>query len=371
MQTRMLGATGLEVSILGLGGFHLVEISTSDVRSIVDRYLEAGGTYLETAAQYGDGESERKLGLALDGRRDRCVLATKTLGRDRAGADHELERSLRLLRTDRVDILFMHSIQRPEDLDRILEPDGGLRAAEAARQAGQVRFIGISNHGHPEILIEALRRYPFDVVMTTVNYYDHCNFPKIEAELLPLATEKRVGVVGMKAVGDGFLWRSADQAFRYAWSLPIHVMAAGTNTLALLEQDLGYAERFCPMAEDEKEQLLADAPELGRYVCRQCGLCLPCPVGIDIPRVFELEGWFDRQMWDGVVRDPGDYLMRYTLRSWFGNEERARRAYDAQPVQATACTDCGDCEPRCPYGLGITRKLRHAHHKLAVGEGSF
>jgi predicted aldo/keto reductase-like oxidoreductase len=87
--------------------------------------------------------------------------------------------------------------------------------------------------------------------------------------------------VGMKAVGDGLLWRSAQQAFRYAWSLPIHVMVAGMNTLALLEQDLTYAESFVPMSDEEKERWFADAPELGTYVCRQCDKCLPCPAGID------------------------------------------------------------------------------------------
>jgi predicted aldo/keto reductase-like oxidoreductase len=364
MQRRLLGHTGLEVSILGAGGFHLLEISAADAQAILNRYLDAGGNYIETAAQYGDGESERKVGPVMAARRDECVLATKCHARDQAGAARLLERSLGNLQTDHVDILFMHHIQRQAELDRILAPDGALRVAEAARDAGKVRFIGISNHGHPEIMMEALKRYPFDVIMTNFNYYDRFNFPLIEEELLPLALEENVGIVGMKAVGDGFLWRSAEQGFRYAWTLPIHVMVAGMNTLAMLEQDLAYAEAFTPMSEEEKEQWFFESPELGTYVCRLCDKCLPCPEGIDIPRIFELEGWYDRQMWDGIVRDPGDYALRNSVRFWFDNQERALAAYAALPVKTDACTDCGECEPRCPYHLPITDKLRHVHYKL-------
>jgi predicted aldo/keto reductase-like oxidoreductase len=110
------------------------------------------------------------------------------------------------------------------------------------------------------------------------------------------------------------------------------------------------------------------APELGTYVCRQCGKCLPCPAGVDIPHLFELEGRYDRQMWDGVVRDPGDYWLRNSLRFWFDNQDRARAAYATLPVQADACTNCGDCEPRCPYHLSIVAKLGHAHYKLTGKE---
>jgi len=229
-----------------------------------------------------------------------------------------------------------------------------------------VRFIGISCHGYPQLLIKALQAYPFDVIMTNFNYYDRFNFPAAEAQLLPLALERGAGIVGMKAVGDGFLYRSAEVAFRYAWSLPIHVMAAGMNTMELLETDLAWADRFAPLSDIELERLFAEAPELGTSVCRLCGDCLPCPEGIDIPRVFTIEGWYDRQMWDGVVRDSADYWMRQTLRFWFQKEGRARTAYTELDIKADACTRCGDCEPRCPYNLPVMAKLERAHYKLTV-----
>ena len=368
MQKRVLGHTGLEVSILGLGGFHLLEISAAEAGTIVNRYLDAGGNYLETAPEYGHGESERKVGQAAAARRDECVLATKCHARDREPAARLIDQSLQNLHTDHVDILFMHHVQKRSELEQILSDGGALCAAQTARDAGKARFIGITNHGHPELLLEALDRYPFDVVMTNINYYDRFNFPAIEQELLPRLVRHSIGTVGMKAVGDGLLWRSARQAFRYAWSLPIHCVVAGMNTLSLLEQDLAYAESFEPMPDEERDRWFADAPELGTYVCRQCDKCLPCPAGVDIPRIFELEGWYDRQMWDGIVRDPGDYWLRNSLRFWFDNQDRARAAYAALPVRAVACTGCGECEARCPYHLPVASKLRHAHYKLSGEE---
>lgn len=342
----------------------MVEITDKDARAILNRYLDAGGNYIETAAQYGSGESERKVGQVMAERRSECILATKCHLRGREEAADLFSGSLSRLQTDHVDVLFMHHVQTEKELERILAHDGALRAAEAARDAGQVRFIGISNHGHPELMIRALEAYPFDVIMTNFNYFDRFNFPLIEQELLPMALERGVGIVGMKVVADGLLWRSADIAFRFAWTLPIHSMVAGMNSMEILEKDLALAGGFIPMNGEEREILFRTAPELGTYVCRLCNECLPCPEGVDIPRIFNLEGWYDRQMWDGVVRDPGDYLMRQTLRFWFANEARARTAYTTLAVKANACTGCGECEPRCPFGLPIIDKLSHAHYKL-------
>jgi len=365
MQQRVMGRTGLEVSILGLGGFHMLEISAAEVAAITNKYLDAGGNYIETAAEYGDGESERKFGPVISKRRSDCVLATKCHVRESAEATRYFGRSLKNLQTDDVDILFMHHVQSMDELDRILSPsDGAIKSAEAACAAGKTRFIGISNHGHPEVLVEALERYPFDVIMTNFNYYDRFNFSLIEDKLVPMALDRGCGIVGMKALGDGFLWRSTANAFRYAWSLPIHTMAAGMNTLEYLEMDLALAENFKPMTDQEKEQWVLKAPELNTYVCRQCDKCLPCPEDVDIPGIFALEGLFDRQMWDGVIRNPADGWLRNSLRFWFGNQNRAKSSYGGLTVQADACTACGDCDPRCPYDLSIVDKLRRAHQKL-------
>lgn len=368
MERRPLGRTGVEVSILGLGGFHLVEIRARDVEALIGRYVAAGGNYVETAAMYGDGESEIKVGRALKGRRKDCLLATKVWERQRGAAQMSIQRSLKYLDTDHVDVLFVHAVQTREELDTILGLGGAVEALEAARQAGQARFIGISGHGQPDTLIAAVKSYPFDVLMTNFNYFDRFNYPAIENEMVPLGLEKGLSLIGMKALADGYLWRSAPAAFRYAWSLPIATMVAGFNTMEMLEQDLSYAESFRPMTEEEKEGLFFNAPELGNYICRLCDKCLPCPEGINIPNLFRLEGIYDQQMWDGVMRDPADYALRDRLRFWFAQQDLARQLYAQVDVKADVCTDCGECEPRCPYHLPIVRKLNITHYKL-TGKG--
>jgi predicted aldo/keto reductase-like oxidoreductase len=119
------------------------------------------------------------------------------------------------------------------------------------------------------------------------------------------------------------------------------------------------------MTDDEKESLYKNAPELGNYVCRQCGLCTPCHEGLPIYEIFRYEGYFDRQMANGTVKDAAEYALRDRLRFWFGNREMAVEKYAALNIKADKCTKCGECIPKCPYGIDIIRKLEIADFKLA------
>ena len=161
MERRILGKTGLEVSILGQGGFHLLELTPAEAYTLVNRYLDAGGNYIETAAEYGDGDSERKIGPVMAERRQDCVLASKCHAREESAAGQFIVRSLENLQTDHLDILFMHHVQSNEELQRLLAPDGALRAAEKAKEQGKLRFIGITNHGHPQVLMQAFKGISF------------------------------------------------------------------------------------------------------------------------------------------------------------------------------------------------------------------
>jgi predicted aldo/keto reductase-like oxidoreductase len=357
------------VSILGFGGFHLVETSLAQAATLLNTYLDLGGNYVETAADYGNGASEERIGRALENRRGDFYLATKTTARDADGCRASIEASLRRLRTGHLDILFMHSVRKPDLLDAILAPGGAMEAAEQARQAGKVRWIGITAHGRPWTLIEALDRYPFDVLMTDLNYYDRCNFPDKERVLLPKAAARGTGVLAMKPLADGLLFRSVPQAFRYTWSLPVVAAAvAGINTAEHLETDVCLARGFEQMTTGETDELLKNAPELGTYVCRQCGLCAPCDCGVDAQRVFELEGWFDRQMRDGVIRDAAEFGMRERLRFWFQHDTEARQAYKDLGMPARRCRECTEsgCSHSCPYGIDIRAKLDIADFKLGT-----
>jgi predicted aldo/keto reductase-like oxidoreductase len=363
MERRALGKTGLQLSVLGFGGFHLVEITTGEAARLLGMYLDAGGNYLETAAGYGNGISEAKIGKAVSRRRGEYVLATKSTARTRQEFLDELDRSLCNLKTDHVDLMFMHAVQSLQDVEKILGPGGAMEGAAEARKAGKLRFIALSGHGRPDSLIAAVRGYPFDVMMTGFNYFDRFNFPATEGELLPLCIERGVGVIAMKSLADGYLYTSPTPALRYTLSLPATTVVAGINSVEMLETDLSIVARFTPMSDAEKEELFRTAPELGDYVCRLCAKCRT--PGFDPQKVFLLEGVYDRQMDDMRVTDTARYALRERLKQWFAQAETARTEYESLAPKVNPARDYGALSRLCPYGIDVDRKLKIAHGKLS------
>ncbi|MDR1439702.1 MAG: aldo/keto reductase [Clostridiales bacterium] len=369
MEYRELGKTGLKTSLLGFGGFHLLEIPVREAGALLNAYLDAGGNYIETAASYGNGESERKIGASAIGRRDEFVLVTKVGDREKEAAAAKIDRSLKNLRTDHVDLLLLHGMESVGALNRSLAEDGAYQAALEAKKAGKALHVGISMHGQPAPLLAALETGKFEAVMSTINYYDRCNFPEIERDLLPLAREKGAGVILMKPIADGYLYRSAERAFRYAFSRPVSVVVAGINSRQMLDMDLRFAEEYAPMAAEEERELLMDAPELGNYVCRQCGGCAgACGKGIDIMEVFASEAYYDRQMMRGAVADTAQYALSERLKFWFGQKQQGIDRYARISPNADACDACGACAPSCPYGVDIPYKMHLAGYKLCAKE---
>jgi uncharacterized protein len=366
MEKRRFGKTGLETTILGFGGFHILEITAAEAEYLLNRYLDAGGNYIETAASYGNGESELKIGKAVSGRRNECVLVTKSSEREKEGFVKSVETSLRNLKTEYIDIVLMHGVGTEREVDSILGPSGAMEGFLKLKEQGKVGFVGLSMHGRGDSLIYALNKYPFDAVMTTINYYDRFNFPEVEDVLLPLASEKDTAVILMKPLADGLLWSSYKQAFKYAMTKSVSVVVTGINNRKMLENDLNIAENFSPMSESEIEELFFTATELGSYVCRQCGKCMPCPQGVPIQEIFLYEGYYDRQMRNGEVVNAAEFALRDRLRFWFGNQELAREKYDLLKTKADGCNQCGVCIPKCPYGIDIINKLKLADYKLAV-----
>jgi len=364
VQKRKLGKTNLDISLMGLGGFHLIELSDKNALEIINRYLDQGGNYLETAASYGFGNSELKIGKVAKNRRSEFILASKSTERGKKELLLSIDESLKRSQTDLIDIFFLHEFGRYEFVEAASGPNGALEGLEEAKRKGKIRFAAFSSHISPEVALRALETYPFDVIMVPLNYFDRFNFPLWESQVIPTALAKQVGLLAMKVFADGFLWRSWENALRYTLSLPISSVIIGANTIEYLEKDIQFINNIKPMNEDDKELLFLNAPELGQYVCRQCDKCLPCPKGIDIPRVFVLEGQWDRQIADGVVRDPSELALRDRLRFWFGNQDYAQEAYEKVNPNALACNECGECIPRCPYNLPIIEKLKIAHEKL-------
>ncbi len=359
-----MGKTGLELSIIGFGGFHLVETPQENVTSLLNRYLDAGGNYIETARGYGDGLSELKIGNAVAGKRSDFILASKCDARAQADASKSIEESLRRLKTDYLDILFMHHVQTCDEAKAILDSGGALEAATKAQKEGKIRFIGISGHGQQDAMLYAVGQYPFDVAMMGLNYFDRFNYPKTESVLLRECVKRRIGVVGMKGLADGYLHRSVEQAIRYALSLPIATLVLGINRSDYLERDLAIAVDFKPMSDSEIEELFRSAPELNDYVCRMCKKCKDQD-GFEPYLIFLLEGLYDRQMDDRRVPTTEAYALRERLKFWFGQSERAKQIYENLDIKVKPERDYSNLNDLCPYGIDIERKLKLSHSKLS------
>jgi len=367
MEKRLLGKTGLELSIIGFGGFHLVEVPQKEASFLLNTYLDGGGNYIETAAGYGNGISEKKIGQAVSSRRSEFFLTTKTTERTKKKALAGLDRSLSNLKTDYVDIFFMHETQTVEEAKEILAPGGAMEAVEEAKKAGKVRFVGVSGHGRPSGILYSVQNHFYDVLMTGFNYYDRFNYPQVEDELLPLCLNKGTGILGMKALADGYLFRNTEMAIRYALSLPITSLVLGINSGDYLREDLSIASRFSPLSEEAKESLYHSALELGNYVCRLCGKCMD-ENGFKPWEIFLLEGLYDRQMNSYHVPNPAYYALQERLKFWFHQEDWAQEEYVKLVRKVDPDTNYSHLNTLCPYNIDIDRKLNIAHAKLSRKE---
>ena len=255
---RPLGQTGLNVSIIGLGGGHLSRphLTEQDSVRIVQQAVDAGVTFMDNAWEYWDGESERRMGIGLQGRRDKVVLMTKVCGRDRKAAEDNLHDSLRRLQTDVIDVWQFHEINYDNDPDWIFANGGAIEAAIAAREAGKVRFIGFTGHKSPHILLKMLEQeFDWDTCMMPVNVMD-AHYRSFQHNVLPVLNDRGIGVIGMKSLGgDAQMIKdaglSAEQCRRYAMSQPISTLVCGTDSFQFLQSNIEIARNFTPMSEEE------------------------------------------------------------------------------------------------------------------------
>lgn len=256
MPQRILGRTDVEVPIFGLGGAGRTPLSWSGSEAqaiaLVERAVELGIRYFDTAASYGP--SEERLGKVLPPYRSQLFLASKTGHRDRDEAWRELERSLKRLNTDYLDLWQFHALAYDWDLNTILDgKQGAIRAAQEAKEQGLVKFIGISGHHQPAVIAEGLRRYPFDTVLIPINAADKHNPTPFITGVLPIAQQKQVGVIAMKVPAYGRLFKPGvldgmEQAMGYALSQPgVHCCIIAAETIPQLEQNLKVAQAFQPL----------------------------------------------------------------------------------------------------------------------------
>jgi len=264
---RPLGKTGVTVSMLGLGGAHIGRKPDTDAAvRIMHRAIDSGLTFFDNSWDYNDGESERRMGRALEGgRREKVFLMTKIDGRTKSAAAAQIDESLKRLRTDHLDLLQIHEVIRQEDPKRVFAPGGAIEALIEARSIGKTRFIGFTGHKSPSIHLAMLKAadrhgFAFDTVQMPLNPMDP-HYESFEKLVLPVLVEKGIGVLGMKSMGGGILLQSgvveATECLRYALSLPTSVVITGIDGEEILDQALNVAASFHPMSDDEKRALLA------------------------------------------------------------------------------------------------------------------
>jgi aryl-alcohol dehydrogenase-like predicted oxidoreductase len=257
MLERELGNTGVRVPIFGLGGAGQTPLSWEnrerDAVAIIQRALELGIRYFDTASSYGP--SEDYLGKVLPSHREKVFLASKTAERDRDGAWKELERSLKRLNTDYLDLWQLHHVSFKEELDKIFSKDGAAKALEEAKAQKLIRFAGISGHHEPDIIAEGLRRYPFDTTLICINAADKHHPRPFIPSVLPVARQKGVGVIAMKVPAYGRLFKPGvldgmHQAMGYTLSQPgVHCCIIAAETVAQLESNVEVARAFQPLNE--------------------------------------------------------------------------------------------------------------------------
>jgi aryl-alcohol dehydrogenase-like predicted oxidoreductase len=299
---RPMGKTGLQVSILGVGGFHLGTVATQkEVTEMVAKALDHGISFFDNAWEYHGGVSEERVGIALKGRRDQAIVMTKvgTHGRKKDLAMKMLEESLTRLQTDYLDVWQVHEVIYYNDPELAYDTDGVLEALTAAKQQGKVRFDGFTGHKNPSIHLDMFNRdFPFDTVQMPINPFDP-SYRSFEREVLPVAVGKGMAVFSMKSMGGsgeaivhGAL--TPTEALSYAMSIPgVSTTISGMDSMEVLDQNLGILQSFQPLSEKQLTELRAHGQRFndGRYELFKSTLKYDGDVGRDqhhFPTALEL-----------------------------------------------------------------------------------
>ncbi len=260
MPVRRLGRTEYRVPLFSLGGQSTIEQPgrRDQAVPIIHRALDLGVNYIDTAAAYGGGVSESYIGEVMKERREQVFLATKTRDRTYEGSLRECEASLKRLNTDYLDLYQHHAVHRDEQLEELLGRDGAARAFARLHREGVIKHHGITGHS-PRVLLKALQQYDFDCTLITLNPANEWMLDReFLGEFLATALEKDVGVIGMKVVARGRIWKSGltmPQLMAYTLSFPVATVVIGITTYEQVEQDVAIARDFQPFSEEQRAEL--------------------------------------------------------------------------------------------------------------------
>ena len=333
MEYRILGKTGLKVSRMGFGGIPIQRTDAASTKELIRWLCDHGVNYIDTARGYT--VSEEYLGEALEGIRDKFVIATKSMSRTKEAMAADIDISLKNLRTDYIDLYQIHNAT-PADVETIVAPGGALEALQEAKAAGKIGHIGITAHSLDTFKL-ALDMEWVETIMFPYNIVETQG-----EELIEECARRNIGFIDMKPLAGGAI-EDATLALRFLCANEnVTVVIPGMAEIREAEQNLAAVENTAPLTAGEKLSMEAIRKDLGTHFCRRCNYCAPCSAGISIPAVFLMEG----------------YLSRYGLEDW------AKMRYAGMAKTASDCIECGVCETRCPYQLPIREMMKTVAQKF-------
>ncbi|MCX7781303.1 MAG: aldo/keto reductase [Negativicutes bacterium] len=327
-----LGNTGLIVSEVGFGGIPIIRLSREEASAVLRRAYEKGINFYDTANAYRD--SEQKIGDTFAGMRDQVIYATKTIKRDGPGAQEQLENSLRMLRTDYIDLYQLHQVSQERDWQAITAPGGALEAVVKAKAEGKIRHIGVSSHSLAMALklvgsgLFSTIQFPFNFIETAA-----------KDELFAAARKAGMGIIAMKPFAGGMI-SNAKVAFAFLRQFPGIIPIPGFDSVAGVDEITGFYAADNAVSEEDLAVMEACRQELGQQFCRRCEYCQPCPHGVMITPAMGY-GVIAKRMSGAVAADFARIPMESVPR----------------------CIDCGACRTKCPYELPIPEMLKK-HYAL-------
>ena len=328
METVKLGKTGLMVSQVGLGGIPLTRPTDEEAVRVVQRCLDLGVNFIDTA--FGYGPSEERIGKAIEGRREQVLIATKGGWRQRSFVEHCIEVSLRRLNTEYIDLWQFHNVSTFEAYELMLGPDGAMEAAREALQAGKIGHLGISSH-NVDVALKAVSSDLFETVMIPLNFISN----EAADKLIQLAREHDVGFLAMKPFAGGRI-RDASLAIKYLLQFEGVVPVPGVEKVKQMEEIVGIVNGSWELTPQQRQEMEDIRTRVGTRFCRQCEYCMPCPEGVQIPALMYLPILWE--LW------PPEWFF-----SW---------GYVTNAIEsAKNCVQCEECEEKCPYHLPIREMI--------------
>ena len=327
MRYVTLGKTGLKVSEVGFGGIPIIRLSMEEAIRVLMKAYDSGITFFDTANVYLD--SEEKMGKAFKGLRDRLVIATKSIKRNAAGVEADIDLSLRQLQTDYIDLYQIHQLSLEGDYEAVMGPGGVLETLVKAQQAGKIRHIGVTSHSI-SMAVRLVKTGRFSTVQFPFNFIESDPVK----ELHPAAREQGMAILAMKPFAGGAVG-DASVCFKFLRQYPDVIPLPGFDAVEQIDEVLGFYDSKNVVSGDDLALMDQYRNELGSQFCRRCEYCQPCEQGVMITAAMG---------YPVVVR-------RMSLSKGVGFMKKAMES-------VRNCIDCGECVGRCPYSLPIPETLQ-------------